>query len=71
MAWRRPANARNVVIPEAGHLVAQEAPVQLGESSLVQRPWCVSDGLPSRGVGCISAAALRGALVAVIGPLDG
>lgn len=31
LAWRRPENASNVIIPEAGHLIAQEAPVQLGE----------------------------------------
>ncbi|TFY55640.1 hypothetical protein EVJ58_g8118 [Rhodofomes roseus] len=31
LAWRRPANASNVVIQEAGHLIAQEAPVQLAE----------------------------------------
>lgn len=31
LAWRRPGNASNVIIPEAGHLIAQEAPVQLGK----------------------------------------
>ncbi|KAH9926152.1 Alpha/beta hydrolase family-domain-containing protein [Fomitopsis serialis] len=30
-AWRRPENANNVIIREAGHLIAQEAPLQLGE----------------------------------------
>ncbi|KAI6041545.1 Alpha/beta hydrolase family-domain-containing protein [Pisolithus marmoratus] len=29
--WRRPANASNVVFPFAGHLIVQEAPVELGE----------------------------------------
>ena len=33
LAWRRPANASNVIIPEAGHLIAQEAPAQLGEQA--------------------------------------
>ncbi|KZT67781.1 alpha/beta-hydrolase [Daedalea quercina L-15889] len=31
LAWRRPENASNVIIKEAGHLIAQEAPVQLAE----------------------------------------
>ncbi|KIN97917.1 hypothetical protein M404DRAFT_867768 [Pisolithus tinctorius Marx 270] len=29
--WRRPANASNVVFPFAGHLIVQEAPVELAE----------------------------------------
>lgn len=42
MVWRRPQNSSNVVIASSGHLIAQEAPVELGMSSWFVRCSCLT-----------------------------
>lgn len=37
MAFLRPINSKNIIIPEAGHLIAQEAPKPMGTSNSSSR----------------------------------